>query len=66
MEQTIQHLKLAARPVFNWVQARGVATDEMYHVFNMGIGFVLIVAPEAADAVQSKIAAHNFGVWQIG
>ena len=64
---TIRTSSWQRRPVFDWVQSLGsVAQDEMYHVFNMGIGFVLAVAPEAANAVQSKIAEHDFAVWQIG
>lgn len=38
--------------IFNWLQAQGnIDTDEMYHIFNMGIGFTLIVAPEDEVAV---------------
>lgn len=34
-----------APPVFSWVQSLGrLSTEEMYQTFNMGIGFVLIVA----------------------
>ena len=37
-------------PLFRLIQETGgVAEGEMFRVFNMGIGFVLIVAPEAAD-----------------
>src|SRR5262249_60430111 len=33
-------------PVFGWLQRLGnVAEPEMYRVFNMGIGFVMIVSP---------------------
>lgn len=35
-------------PIFHWLQEHGgVATDEMLRVFNMGLGMVLVVAPEA-------------------
>ena len=38
--------------IFDWLQTQGdVDRDEMYRVFNMGIGFVLIVKPKAADSV---------------
>lgn len=54
-------------PVFDWVLGLGeVATEEMFHVFNMGIGFVLAVSPDCADAVVRKIGEHEFGVWPIG
>ena len=33
-------------PLFTLIQQRGQVTeDEMYHVFNMGIGMVAVVAP---------------------
>ena len=39
-------------PVFPWLQAQGnVPDDEMFRVFNMGIGLVLIVADYYADAI---------------
>lgn len=41
--------------VFNFLQEHGgIETSEMFHVFNMGIGYVLIVRPAFADS----IAAH--------
>jgi len=37
-------------PIFQLIQQRGnVAGDEMYRVFNMGIGMVLICSPDNAD-----------------
>ena len=42
-------------PIFDWLQREGnVATAEMYRVFNCGIGFVLVVAPEAAAAAIAR------------
>jgi phosphoribosylformylglycinamidine cyclo-ligase len=39
-------------PLFRLLQSRGnVAWDEMARVFNLGIGYVLIVSPEQTDAV---------------
>lgn len=43
-------------PIFRLVQERGQVEDaEMYRVFNMGIGMVLVVAPEAVAAVQAAV-----------
>lgn len=40
-------------PVFHLIQRKGsVSTDEMYRVFNMGVGMVLICAPEKVAEVQ--------------
>ncbi len=42
-------VKWAIPPVFPFLQKIGnVADEEMFRVFNMGVGFVLIVAPETA------------------
>ncbi len=39
-------------PVFSLIQQRGkVSRDEMFHVFNMGIGMVIIASPEDADRI---------------
>ena len=54
-------------PVFGWVQGLGgIAADEMDRVFNMGVGMVLVVAPEAAAAVRSELADLGFDAWEIG
>jgi phosphoribosylformylglycinamidine cyclo-ligase len=43
-------------PIFRLVQIRGdIAQDEMYRVFNMGIGMVVIVAPEDAPRIQGQL-----------
>ena len=53
--------------VFKLIQDKGGILDrEMYHTFNMGIGMVLIVAPEAAKTVISKLSGHKLKAWVIG
>jgi phosphoribosylformylglycinamidine cyclo-ligase len=43
-------------PIFTFLQNRGdVETDEMYRVFNMGIGYVLAVRPAFADSVLKQL-----------
>ncbi|MDP7029607.1 MAG: phosphoribosylformylglycinamidine cyclo-ligase [Phycisphaerales bacterium] len=43
-------------PIFTFLQSRGdVDTDEMYRVFNMGIGYVLAVRPSFADSVLRQL-----------
>ncbi|MEM8834859.1 MAG: phosphoribosylformylglycinamidine cyclo-ligase [Planctomycetota bacterium] len=47
-------------PVFPWLQERGgVETDEMRRVFNMGIGYCLIVRPSFAASIQRRL--NRFG-----
>ena len=45
--------------VFETVESRGVTRAEMWTTFNMGIGFCLVVAPEAAESVISSVSAHE-------
>ncbi|MEN6307471.1 MAG: AIR synthase-related protein, partial [Anaerohalosphaeraceae bacterium] len=54
-------------PIFNLLQKLGPVDDEeMYRVFNMGIGYVLIVAPDFADSVKEKLEKSGETVYQIG
>ena len=42
--------------VFSFLQQRGnIETKEMFNVFNMGIGYVLIVRPSFADSITSHL-----------
>ncbi|HCA7411433.1 TPA: phosphoribosylformylglycinamidine cyclo-ligase [Staphylococcus pseudintermedius] len=53
--------------IFNWLQAQGnIDTDEMYHIFNMGIGFTLMVAPEDEVAVHEILKNANVDAYTIG
>jgi len=46
-------------PIFAWLADRGaVAEDEMYRTFNMGLGLVVVAAPEAVD----ELGGRGFGV----
>lgn len=43
-------------PIFTCIQEKGkVSQDEMYRVFNMGIGFVLIVDKEKAEEIKRAL-----------
>ncbi len=44
----------------------GVATDEMFRVFNMGVGMVLAVPPEQADALADLALNHGHPAVTIG
>jgi phosphoribosylformylglycinamidine cyclo-ligase len=42
--------------ILDWlVNVGGMSIAERYRVFNMGVGFVLVVAPESADEVMSRL-----------
>lgn len=54
-------------PLFGWLQAQGnVAEDEMHRTFNCGIGMVVIVSPQQAEAAQNLLIAEGEQVWVIG
>jgi phosphoribosylformylglycinamidine cyclo-ligase len=54
-------------PVFRLIQRLGgVSDDEMYHVFNMGIGMTLIAAPERVDELASRLGSAGCPARVIG
>ena len=54
-------------PVFTFLQKHGnVADEEMLRVFNMGIGYIVIVRPHFADAVKEKLEREGETVWRLG
>ena len=54
-------------PLFAWLQQHGgVADAEMHRVFNCGIGMVVIVAAEIADAAMAQLTAAGETVFSIG
>lgn len=54
-------------PVFQWIQQLGqIADSEMDQVFNMGVGFVVIVRPYFATSIQNMIKSLGFECWPIG
>ncbi len=44
----------------------GVAEDEMFRVFNMGVGMLVVVAPDEADALLETLREGGEGAWDIG
>jgi phosphoribosylformylglycinamidine cyclo-ligase len=54
-------------PLFGWLQQHGnVADAEMHRVFNCGIGMIVIVARELADAATAQLQAAGEIVTRIG
>ncbi len=53
--------------VFPWLAKLGsIPQNEMDHVFNMGLGMVLIVSPYYADSIQSMIREEGYRCWVVG
>ncbi len=54
-------------PVFNFLREKGnVSPEEMNHVFNNGIGFILVVEPSEAQDIAAFLGAMLSGVCIIG
>jgi len=54
-------------PIFDWLQRTGgIATAEMHRVFNCGIGLVLVVARERAEAARERLEALGETAYLIG
>lgn len=53
--------------VFDWLQREGnVAREEMWRTFNCGIGYVLMVSPDAVAAIGADLDRLGLPHWQIG
>ena len=54
-------------PVFKWLQKLGsIDASEMERVFNMGLGLVLVVRPDVADAVCDELCHMGLRNFKIG
>ncbi len=53
--------------VFDWLQEQGnVPEAEMHRTFNCGIGMVLVVASDHAEAALATLASHGIAAWEVG
>ncbi|MDD5466148.1 MAG: phosphoribosylformylglycinamidine cyclo-ligase [Candidatus Omnitrophica bacterium] len=53
--------------IFRLIQSKGNIEDkEMYHTLNMGIGLVLMVKPQASEAIIKKLSELKLKSWIIG
>lgn len=65
----VQIDRAAWRPpaVFDWVARLGnIDREEMFRVFNMGIGFVVVVRSRVVDSVQRRLSRHEVKSWVLG
>lgn len=54
-------------PIFRFLQERGeISEDEMYRVFNNGIGYVLVVEPGKSDEIIGFLNAMEYGAYRLG
>jgi phosphoribosylformylglycinamidine cyclo-ligase len=53
-------------PIFGLIQAQGdILPDEMFHVFNMGLGMLVVVPPEQVSLAQTALANDVYVVGEI-
>ncbi|WP_353173363.1 phosphoribosylformylglycinamidine cyclo-ligase [Paracandidimonas soli] len=53
--------------LFSWLQQQGgVADAEMHRVFNCGIGMIIVVPADQADAVAATLAGEDQEVFRLG
>jgi phosphoribosylformylglycinamidine cyclo-ligase len=59
--------RIAVPPLFRFLQREGkVPDDEMWRTFNMGVGMVLAVSPDQAEAVRRHLEGMSEPVARIG
>jgi phosphoribosylformylglycinamidine cyclo-ligase len=53
-------------PIFQLIQQQGeIDAEEMYRVFNMGIGLIAVVAPEDVSVVQAAIPEQTYLIGRL-
>ncbi len=54
-------------PIFNWIASTGeIGISDMFHTFNMGIGFVLLLPSSQAEQALKWLATRNIAAYRIG
>ncbi len=62
----IQKASWPVPPIMQLIRKAGVAEGEMYRVFNMGIGFVMVVRPAFAAGITAILEKQGEKVYRIG
>ena len=58
--------RLPRPPVFAEIAAAGVAEEEMYRIFNMGVGLVIALGRDDAERARTIAADRGVEAWRIG
>jgi phosphoribosylformylglycinamidine cyclo-ligase len=67
MDALVDRSSWTVPPLFPFLQKHGdIASDEMDRVFNMGVGYCLVVRPTFADAVARKLEKSGETVFRMG
>lgn len=62
----IESSKIEVLPIFELLEKLGVAREEMFGTFNMGVGFILVVNPAHVDGVMTLLREHGENPRVIG
>lgn len=66
-QAVIENSSVKLPEIFQWLQDNGnVELEEMYRTFNCGIGMVLIVDEDEADAIVTELNKINEKAWRLG
>lgn len=67
LDALIDRAAVPVPPVCSLIASRGnVSQEEMYRAFNMGVGLVIAVPPEAADAAMDHLRGLGETVYRLG
>lgn len=67
LQAAIRRTSWETPPIFNWIQQLGqIERDEMFRVFNMGVGLVLVLRPTAVAAAQQVLDQLQLANWVLG
>ncbi len=54
-------------PVFSWLREKGdLDPEDIYRTFNMGIGYVMVVPSDQAEAILAHLKGAGETIWRIG
>jgi len=54
------------QPIFKLIEDQEVDGEEMFKVFNMGIGFCVVAPPGSAGRIKQIASGAGFAAWEIG
>jgi phosphoribosylformylglycinamidine cyclo-ligase len=64
---TVERGSWPVPPLFRFLQEGGkVAEDEMYRVFNMGVGMIAVAAPPNVETVRASARSAGVDTWIVG
>ncbi len=67
VDAAIQKDRWDIPPVFNYIRRLGnIAEEEMFHVFNMGIGMVLIISPDSLGNIKRSVGKKGEDIILLG